>query len=217
MKDHKIVCGMMAMLFAVSFSSCAFLENSQTDMQAQLDALNAKIEQQAQEINGLKVDKEMMDQYYEVNASFGVFCNLETAYEYGVLTKDDLMSIAYYQLGGRYKNEDIMPEDYVPQPKTPETIDIVTQREMFETYIDMYSLSCKASQLKVDQYHGAYHGVYVVRIDGPWGGTCEVYHEKIGGVTFAKGGFITLNVYIPEYVYPEIVAQIRQDRLENNQ
>ena len=328
MKMKKLVCGTLAALFAFSFSSCALLENFQTDTQAQLDELNAKIELQAQEINVLKADKdelteevnglksdkdaltetvnglqadnatlsnevnglkadkdslteavnglqadnatlsdevddlkadkdalleelnvlkayketltaelnemeednerllrelnateeqmeiilqkletsyaetyeEVMDWYYETYAPFGVFVDLQTAYDYGLLTKDDLMSIAYYQFGGRYKNEDIMPEDYTPQPKNPETIDEATEREMFAPYTG-----------RVRKYYGAYNGVYAVLLSS--GITSQdFYYDTIGGVVFKRGGPIDIDVYIPISAYPEIVAQIIKDR-----
>ena len=58
MKIRKIFGGMIAALMAVSFAGCSLLGNTQTDIQSQLDVLNAKIELQAQEINVLKADKD---------------------------------------------------------------------------------------------------------------------------------------------------------------
>ena len=237
----KIVCGMMATLFAFSFSSCAFLENFQTDTQAQLDELNAKIEQQAQEINGLKADKDALlkevnelaasndDQeekinellekiesgdlqtyedivdwvYYAFNAPFGVFVDLQTAYDYGVLTMDDLMSIAYYQNSSDFDseyNQGVIPEDYTPQPKNPETIDEDLQRKMKETMQyeeDVYILLT---------YFGCYNGVYVLRTDM----TFLPIYDYAGGIYFEDGG--GTRAYIPEELYPEVVAKIREER-----
>ena len=314
MKSKKIICGIMAVLFAFSFSSCAFLENFQTDTQAQLDELNAKLEQQAQEINGLqannatltetvnglqadketlsnevnglKADKneltetvnglledkdeltetvnglsadkdalleelnalkayketltaelnetekdnelllkelnateeqmeiifqkletsnaelyeEVIEWYYETYAPFGVVCTLAEAYEYALLTRDDLMSIAYYQNGGRTYNEDIMSKDYTPQPKNPETLDADLQRKIKETieYEDGYYW--------LVTYYGCYNGVYVLRtyLDA------FLNFITLEGIYFLDGA--TTRVYIPQEAYPELVKQIREER-----
>ena len=48
----------------------------------------------------------------------GDFYSLQEAYEAGYLTKEEIMSIAYYHNGGRVYNEEIMSEEYTPIPKT---------------------------------------------------------------------------------------------------
>ena len=47
----------------------------------------------------------------------GDFYSLQEAYEAGYLTKEEIMSIAYYHNGGRVYNEEIMSEEYTPIPK----------------------------------------------------------------------------------------------------
>ena len=48
----------------------------------------------------------------------GTFYNLQEAYEGDMLTREELMSIAYYHNGGRQYNEEIMGEEYTPIPKS---------------------------------------------------------------------------------------------------
>ena len=48
----------------------------------------------------------------------GDFYSLQEAYEAGYLTKEEIMSIAYYHNGGRVYNEEIMSEEYTPIPKS---------------------------------------------------------------------------------------------------
>ena len=47
-------------------------------------------------------------------APSGTIYSLREAYENGLLTKEELMSIAYYHNGGRRFIEAIMCEDYTP-------------------------------------------------------------------------------------------------------
>ena len=47
----------------------------------------------------------------------GAFYTLQGAYNAGYLTKEEIMSIAYYHNGGRLYNEEIMSEKYRPFPK----------------------------------------------------------------------------------------------------
>lgn len=48
----------------------------------------------------------------------GEILSLSLAYDLGIVSRDDLLSIAYYNNGGNMYNEDIMPKDYAPKEKT---------------------------------------------------------------------------------------------------
>ena len=56
----------------------------------------------------------------------GQFYTLQQAYENHWLTQEDLKSIAYYHNVGIAGNEEVMGENYQPQPKTPEILDKIT-------------------------------------------------------------------------------------------
>ena len=66
----------------------------------------------------------------------GKFYTVTEAYEKGYLTREQVMSIAYYHNGGRSHNEEIMSEDYQPLLKTPEKLSKVTEASLRQTYID---------------------------------------------------------------------------------
>ena len=52
----------------------------------------------------------------------GEFYTVTQAYEKGYLTREQVMSIAYYNNNGCRGNEEIMVEDYQPLPKIPEEL-----------------------------------------------------------------------------------------------
>ncbi len=99
----------------------------------------------------------------------GKLYTLQEAYDSGWLTKDDLMSIAYYHNGGREHNEDIMTEDYAPQPKTPEAIDKATEQgiknaaawELRNDEIEPIP-EAAAEGFTILEYYGSYSGCYVI-------------------------------------------------------
>ena len=260
----RIISGVLAGITLFSLTSCSLVGNFQTDMQAQLDELNAKIEQQAQEIdglkadnatltetveglqadnatlteevNGLKADKEELnktiaqmqeekdaffealdtdeelskavdDLVYPYNAPYGVVCDLQTAYDYGVLTRDDLISIAYYQNSGRHHNEDIMSEDYTPQPKNSETMGDDVRRKIVET------LKYDKGYQTIFAYYGCYNGIYAFYTGGG-DNTLQIYYLEVDGIVFECGlgyGYFP-KVFIPKILYPDIVAQIRNEK-----
>ena len=59
----------------------------------------------------------------------GDFYSLQEAYEAGYLTKEEIMSIAYYHNGSRVYNEEIMSEEYTPIPKTPQELSEETSKK----------------------------------------------------------------------------------------
>lgn len=59
----------------------------------------------------------------------GTFYTLQKAYDEGYLTKEEIMSIAYYHNGSRVHNEEIMSEEYTPIPKTPQELSEETSKK----------------------------------------------------------------------------------------
>ena len=114
----------------------------------------------------------------------GMFYSLEEAYEAGLLTQEELLSIAYYQNGGREGNEALMPEGYAPQKM--EALDKKTERAICATYLSEHPrLEMKVSDLSVYDYCGTYGNCYAVKI-----GYLEqdvehvLWQVTIGGVYF---------------------------------
>ncbi len=91
----------------------------------------------------------------------GTFYSLKGAYEEGLLSRDDLMSIAYHHNGGRRYNESVMDEDYAPKPKDPQELSDETSSRIRNTaaynYRKEYEGKVVADDFKIIQYCGTYN------------------------------------------------------------
>lgn len=104
---------------------------------------------------------------------YGELYDLKEAYEAGWLTKEDLMSIAYYHNGGREGNEDLMAEDFEPIPKTPlseETESAIKETAANDLRNDKKSPipDADASKFVILEYCGTYGNCYAVRLNSPY-------------------------------------------------
>ena len=104
--------------------------------------------------------------------NYGTFYSLTKAYEEGLITYEDLLSIAYYHNGGIEGNEELMGEDYEPIAKEP--LDENTERKIRETRA--YELrnsetypdeDATADGVKIRGYLGKYSNCYVVKCHDP--------------------------------------------------
>lgn len=124
--------------------------------------------------------------------SEGIFYTLEEAYEVGWLTRDDLMSIAYYHNGGKQYNESIMGEDYTPKPKEPQELSESTSLEIRNTaaydyrndkYID--APKAVAGDFKIIEYCGTYNTcVAIMMTDNYTGYTGALSMDVIADISF---------------------------------
>ena len=140
---------------ACGISACANHEKPTEGVTAPADETAATIESLKKQIAELQtLIKNLTDKYTEDNEALteqikklqeenkklsdrlnileaqklqGRFYTLKEAYNGGLISKADLMSIAYYHNGGRQYNEEIMGEDFVPAPKTPEKLSPATE------------------------------------------------------------------------------------------
>lgn len=122
------------------------------------------------------------------------FCSLENAYDLGLLTQADLMSIAYYYFGSTVYNEEIMGEGYVPAPKNPEILSEKTQLLIREAWAKRYNeLYNKSDSDKTEndffilKYCGTYNGCVAVQLELKGVAYPAVYNPltfEIGGVKF---------------------------------
>lgn len=100
----------------------------------------------------------------------GVFYTLKGAYNAGYLTKEEIMSIAYYHNGGRVYNEEIMSEKYTPIPKTPQelsekTVDKIKENAVYEYNSEQYpKTKATADGFTINQYYGTYGSCIVAII-----------------------------------------------------
>jgi hypothetical protein len=98
------------------------------------------------------------------NKSFAVskFYSLQEAYDQGLLTHEDLQSIAYYHNGGYFDvNEEFTgwgyDENFTPVPKTPEILNVETENKIKE--LQAYNLRTRepnatAENVAIIEYYG---------------------------------------------------------------
>jgi hypothetical protein len=116
----------------------------------------------------------------------GDFYTLQEAYDQGLLTKDALESIAYYQNGG---SDD---ENFVPIPKNPEELSEETENAIKETRVyDIRNDSqepikkAKTDDVSITQYYGTYNTCVAVMLDEAYYAyDAALWDVTIGGIPF---------------------------------
>ncbi len=181
----KLFLGSIAtVLLAVFLCGC----NAGANLQKRVDALEESNSLLEERVDELERENDLLwDMMSEMGLKDGEFYTLQQAYDAGWLTQEDLKSIAYYHNGGREGNEEIMGEDYQPQPKTPEVIDKMTELSIKQTYCENLRKqdNAKPSGVTIERYYGAYNGCYAVVLSSIYIGSYEnIINEwkKIGGV-----------------------------------
>ena len=121
-------------------------------------------------------------------ASVGNFYSLEEAYENGWLTQEDILSIAYYYNQGTDGNEELMGENYAPNPMVPETLDEARVNQIKRTYLNEVIAMPEGSfeHVFIPAYYGTYHENIVIHITDDYHGYDYVFEpeHEIGGVWF---------------------------------
>lgn len=120
----------------------------------------------------------------------GTFYSLKEAYEAGYLTYDDVMSIAYYQNGGRRYNESVMDEDYTPQPREPQGLSEKTSLRIRNTAAHNYrnnihadAPEAVADDFNIIRYYGTYGDcVAVMMTDNYTGYTQALWEDTIADI-----------------------------------
>ncbi len=119
--------------------------------------------------------------------SVGSFYSLDEAYENGWLTQNDLKNIAYYY-HTRHGETDHVDETFIPNPKTPESLEEDIQYKIKRTYlnkiIDMPNGSF--DRVAIYDYFGTYNGNIIVYISDTYHAYDYVFEQEyeIGGVCF---------------------------------
>lgn len=120
----------------------------------------------------------------------GNFYTVTEAYEKGYLTREQVMSIAYYHNGGRSHNEEIMNEDYQPLPKLPEKLSEESEKIIKQSYFDRHwkdrdmnyleELLGKKLEISIEEYDGTYGSCVAVMMSDNYSGTTgEVLAEEV--------------------------------------
>jgi hypothetical protein len=115
----------------------------------------------------------------------GDFYTLQEAYDQGLLTKDALESIAYYQNGGSGD------ETFSPIPKDPEELSEDTEKAIKETRVydkrndGQYPIKkAKTDDVSIAQYYGTYNTCVAVMLDEAYcGHNAALWDVTIGDVT----------------------------------
>ena len=115
----------------------------------------------------------------------GDFYTLQEAYDQGLITHDDLKSIAYYQNGG---SED---ESFVPMSKNPEVLSNETEKAIKETIVydvrkedPVSGGEIKIINITIQNYYGTYNNCVAVMISGARPYNAEICEIEIDGVLF---------------------------------
>lgn len=95
---------------------------------------------------------------------------LKEAYENGVISREALMSIAYYHNGGREYNEAIMGGDYQPIEKDPAELSEQEKNNIKAVFAQAETENNKgevtrADDIKLVCYYGVYDGCYAFIAD----------------------------------------------------
>lgn len=174
----KFLCLGIVLVLCFTFFAC----DSGNSLQTQIDQLNAQLVKQQDDLlqyqkdnealqkNNKELEKEnamLKDKIFEMeiaiktakNEPFGQTYTLETAFEKGFLTVDDLLNIAYYKNGGKDGNEQLM-ENFTPRPLA--TLDASSERLIKETEAYFWRNSQKPieSATAEDIFIKGYYGIY---------------------------------------------------------
>ncbi len=176
----KFFCILVVAFLSFTFTACTASSLSQNE----LEKLNQRISELEEENKKLK-DKIAK---YEEQQSFGEFYSLQQAYDSGLLTQDDLKSIAYYYNGGIEGNEETMGVDFQPQSMTPEILDKITEFSIKQTYCNyLHEERAEPSGVTLVNYCGVYNGCYAVVLDSIYiAYPLNIVNkwETVGGVNF---------------------------------
>jgi putative cell wall-binding protein len=128
--------------------------------------------------------------------NMGTFYGLQKAYDDGLITLDDLRSIAYYQSGGSDE------PDILPIPKNPENLNEETEQAIKETYMVVLRSRtyldgtpmvpyAKTSDVTVLGYYGTYNGAIAIKISDSYSDYPAVVKElEVAGVTLTYSGAV---------------------------
>jgi len=129
----------------------------------------------------------------EENVPIGTFYSLQEAYDKGLLTVQDLRSIAYYyhntlewdiESEGLY--DGLKSTDYIPISKTPETLSVETTNRIKQDFINYVKCNDAEHDVQI-RYYGTYNGCVSTMIDGCLDYLAVVQLDIVDGITFYYG------------------------------
>lgn len=193
MKKVKIVLIALLLGIVMIFGVAGCNIDTQNDLQGKIDDLQTQIEELEERL------AEMEDQFGDrdkkieqlekelAEKSTGTFYTLREAFVNGWLTREDIMSIAYYHNGGRWHNEEIMSEDYEPAPKKPEVLSEFTELKIKSTGAkycrENYDIAeAEADGITITQYCGTYGDCVAVMIRGYLHYAQALWTDTVAGI-----------------------------------
>ncbi len=120
----------------------------------------------------------------------GTFYTVKEAYEAGFLTRDDIMTIAYYHNGGRVYNEESMGANFTPVAKTPQELSKETSLQIRNTAAYDYrkefpETKAVADEFQIIEYCGTYGDcVAIMMRDDHSGYSGALGRDVIADITF---------------------------------
>lgn len=131
------------------------------------------------------------------------FYTLQEAYDKGFLTRKDLRSIAYYYsltvVDGGSNND----ENFVPKPKTPETLNQETEKRIKQAYFDNLielrpDTEATIENILLRHYYGTYGECVTVKVSDNFYmyDFLFITEQYIGGVLFRNYCAALVNVWI---------------------
>lgn len=155
---------------------------TQSELQGKIDELQSRIEELEYRIE--RLEKQLNGESLE-----GSFYSLYDAYDNGWLTKEDLMSIAYYNNRGRWGNEEIMGKTYKPAPKTPEVLSEETELKIKSTAARDFNkennTEYTGDDFTITEYYGTYGRCIAVMVKYTHSGCGPIFITvSVAGVNF---------------------------------
>ena len=142
-------------------------------------------------------------------ASKGNVYTLQEALSAEVLTRDDLLSIAYYHNGGVEDNANLMGEDFVPAERYPYVLGSLISRriktDIAEYLAPQYSVSL--DDIRIYDFYGSYgtsaYSSYIVLIDGLSG----IGNPIVDDIHFTDkaGAILVWSIEVPYTIYDNSV------------
>ena len=123
----------------------------------------------------------------------GTLYTLAQAYEEGLITREHLLNIAYYQGSAEY-NQDEIDENFTPQPKGKLTANVSLQlrsaiADMHRSYKGYENVTAEGFSVTETSYYGCYNGYHAFFFKdisgiGDYLASNLSYQEEIDGVIF---------------------------------
>ena len=181
-------------------SRIAEMEDDISERDAIVEDLKEQIKKQEEKIEQLEED--IKEEIINGNKSTGSLYTLQEAYANGLLTQEDLLSIAYYHNGGRFHNEEIMSESYQPAPKIPEVLSGITELKIKITAAEEYRekrniKDAEAEGFTITEYCGTYGDCVAVMMEDEYTLTSGViWRDTIAGVNISYYSGRSIKIWV---------------------